>query len=77
MLKQKKTIAELLEEWKVNSDRFPQIEHIHTTEEKEAVYASFPTNMHASIRKALESRGYTFTKDKRSMLLQVGNHLQP
>ena len=57
MLKQKKTIAELLEEWKVNSDRFPQIEHIHTTEEKEAVYASFPTNMHASIRKALESRG--------------------
>ncbi len=57
MLKQKKTITELLDDWRVNSERFPQIEHIHTMEEKEAVYASFPSTMHPSIRKALESRG--------------------
>lgn len=41
----------------MDGNRFPQIEHIHTTEEKEAIFAPFPETMHPSIQKALKSRG--------------------
>lgn len=54
---EKKSIHQLLDAWKVDENRFPQIEHIHTTEEKEAIYAPFPSTMHQSIQKALKSRG--------------------
>lgn len=54
---EKKSIQQLLDEWKVDGNRFPQIEHIHTTEEKEAIFAPFPETMHPSIQKALKSRG--------------------
>ncbi|MER2071938.1 MAG: DEAD/DEAH box helicase [Psychrobacillus sp.] len=56
MLKNK-SIAELLDDWRIDNNRFPQIEHIHTVEEKEAVYAPFPHHMHPSITNALKNRG--------------------
>lgn len=54
---EKQSIHQLLDAWKVDENRFPQIERIHTTEEKEAIYAPFPETMHSSIQKALKSRG--------------------
>ena len=56
MLKNK-SIAELLDDWRIDNNRFPQIEHIHTVAEKEAVYAPFPHHMHPSITNALKKRG--------------------
>ncbi|MEK4245480.1 DEAD/DEAH box helicase [Psychrobacillus sp. FSL K6-2684] len=56
-MQKNKSIAELLENWRIDSNRHPQIEHIHTVEEKDAIYAPFPEKMHPSIKNALKGRG--------------------
>ncbi|WP_313890950.1 DEAD/DEAH box helicase [Psychrobacillus sp.] len=56
LLKQK-MIQQLLEDWKLDKNRNKSIVHVHTTDEKKAKYASFPENMHLSIKKALVKKG--------------------
>ncbi|PZX07671.1 DEAD/DEAH box helicase domain-containing protein [Psychrobacillus insolitus] len=56
LLKQQ-NIQELLDNWKLDKNRNPNIVHTHTTVEKPAKYAKFPLNMHPSLRQALISRG--------------------
>ena len=53
----KKSVRQLLDDWKIDENRNSRILHVHTTEEKAARYASFPEKMHPSIKKALTSRG--------------------
>lgn len=53
----KKSVRQLLDDWKIDENRNSRIMHVHTTEEKPARYASFPAKMHPSIKKALNSRG--------------------
>ncbi|MER2170684.1 MAG: DEAD/DEAH box helicase [Psychrobacillus psychrodurans] len=56
-MQKNKSVAELLDDWRIDNKRFPQIEHIHTVEEKDAIYAPFPEQMHPSITNALTKRG--------------------
>ncbi|MFF2752728.1 DEAD/DEAH box helicase [Psychrobacillus sp. NPDC058041] len=56
-LHKKKSIRQLLDDWKIDGNRNNRILHVHSTEEKQAKYAPFPDKMHVSIQKALISRG--------------------
>lgn len=56
-LYKKKSIRQLLDDWKIDENRNTKILHVHSTEEKQAKYASFPDNMHVSLQNALISRG--------------------
>ncbi|MBT2582078.1 DEAD/DEAH box helicase [Planococcus sp. ISL-109] len=53
----KKTIPEILEEWKVEPEMMERIYHWHTKQEKPASYADFPEAMHDSLKQALRKKG--------------------
>lgn len=53
----RKSVQQLLDDWKLDGNRNSRIVHVHTTEEKKAKYAPFPDQMHPSLQKALVSRG--------------------
>ncbi|MER2105866.1 MAG: DEAD/DEAH box helicase [Solibacillus sp.] len=56
MLSKKRTIQELLREWRYDEELQQNIAHWQTLEGQPARYADFP-NLHASIQKALHARG--------------------
>lgn len=53
----KKTIPEILAEWKVEPEMMERIYHWHTKSEKPASYADFPEAMHDSLKQALRKKG--------------------
>ncbi|WP_271852741.1 DEAD/DEAH box helicase [Planococcus maritimus] len=53
----KKTIPEILAEWKVEPEMMERIYHWHTKPEKPASYADFPEAMHESLKRALRKKG--------------------
>ena len=53
----RKTLPELMNEWKTEPDMMERIEHWHTKEEKPAKYADFPPEMHDSLKSALRKKG--------------------
>nr|WP_106778778.1 DEAD/DEAH box helicase [Lysinibacillus timonensis] len=57
LLNKKKTIDELIQQWKMDGDLKQNIYHWETIDGKPAQFAPFPQELHPSIRKALESRG--------------------
>lgn len=57
MLSKKRTLQELLREWRYDEELQQNIAHWHTLEGQAASYADFPQNLHASIKKALHARG--------------------
>ncbi|OXS76125.1 ATP-dependent helicase [Lysinibacillus sp. KCTC 33748] len=57
MLSKKRTISELLSEWRYDEELKERIVHWQTLEGREAKYAPFPANLHPSLVKALQSRG--------------------
>ena len=42
----RKSVQQLLDDWKLDGNRNSRIVHVHTTEEKQAKYAPFPDQMH-------------------------------
>ncbi|KGR79512.1 DEAD/DEAH box helicase [Ureibacillus manganicus] len=66
-LNKKKSVDELVQSWKNDSDIKKNILHIETIEEKPAHFASFPEKLHPSIKRALIERGisqlYTHQRD--------------
>ncbi len=57
MLSKKRTISELLHEWRYNEELKERILHWQTLEGRPASYAPFPENLHPSLVKALQARG--------------------
>lgn len=57
MLSKKRTINELLNEWRYDEELKERILHWQTLEGREAKYAPFPGNLHPSLVKALQARG--------------------
>ena len=57
MLSKKRTISELLNEWRYDEALKERILHWHTLEGREAKLAPFPKNLHPSLIKALHARG--------------------
>lgn len=53
----KKTLPQLMDEWKTEPDMMERIVHWHTKEEKPARYADFPEKMHDSLKAALRKKG--------------------
>lgn len=53
----RKTLPQLMEEWKTEPDMMERIVHWHTMKEKPAKYAEFPPEMHASLKEALHKKG--------------------
>ncbi|TWT01028.1 DEAD/DEAH box helicase [Planomicrobium sp. CPCC 101079] len=53
----RKTLPQLMAEWKTEPDMMERIVHWHTMEEKPANYAEFPPEMHASLKAALQKKG--------------------
>ena len=53
----RKTLPELMEEWKTEPDMMERIVHWHTRQEKPASYADFPPEMHDSLKAALRKKG--------------------
>lgn len=56
-MRTKKTIPEILAEWKVEPEMMERIYHWHTKQEKPASYADFPEAMHDSLKGALRKKG--------------------
>ncbi|KGR74175.1 DEAD/DEAH box helicase [Ureibacillus sinduriensis] len=57
MFNKKRSIDDLLTEWRFDEELKQNILHWHTLEARAAKYASFPEELHPSIKKALEARG--------------------
>lgn len=57
MIKKKRTIDELLQEWQYDEELKQNIVHISTLEGRPAQFCEFPKNLHPSIQKALKARG--------------------
>ncbi|HWK24729.1 MAG TPA: DEAD/DEAH box helicase [Ureibacillus sp.] len=57
MFNKKRSIDELLSEWRYDEELKQNILHWTTLEPRPAKYASFPNNLHPSIQKALVARG--------------------
>lgn len=57
MLSKKRSIAQLLNEWRFDEQLQENIAHWQTLEEQPASYAAFPEHLHPSIQKALRARG--------------------
>lgn len=57
MLSKKRTVSELLAEWRFDEELQQNIVSTHTIEATPAHYADFPGAMHPSIQKALHARG--------------------
>ncbi|QQP14135.1 DEAD/DEAH box helicase [Lysinibacillus agricola] len=57
MLSKKRTISELLNEWRYDEELKEHILHWQTLDGREAKYAPFPENLHPSLVKALQTRG--------------------
>lgn len=57
MIKKKRTIDELLQEWQYDEELKQNIVHISTLEGRPAQFCEFPKNLHPSIQKALKTRG--------------------
>ncbi|WKA53329.1 DEAD/DEAH box helicase [Planococcus shixiaomingii] len=53
----RKTLPQLMDEWKTEPDMMERIVHWHTMKEKPAKYADFPPEMHASLKEALRKKG--------------------
>ncbi|HSI67905.1 MAG TPA: DEAD/DEAH box helicase, partial [Planococcus sp. (in: firmicutes)] len=56
-MKKRKTLVQLMDEWKTEPDMMERIVHWHTRKEKPAVYADFPEMMHESLKNALLKKG--------------------
>lgn len=72
----KKTIPEILAEWKVEPEMMERIYHWHTKSEKPASYADFPEAMHDSLKQALRKKGIEqlYTHQRQAFdLAQAGN----
>ncbi|MBM7609332.1 DEAD/DEAH box helicase domain-containing protein [Lysinibacillus composti] len=67
MFSKKRSIDELLQEWRYDEELKQSIVHWQTLEGRPAQYAPFPEQLHPSIEKALQSRGieqlYTHQRD--------------
>ncbi|MGE7666012.1 DEAD/DEAH box helicase [Ureibacillus composti] len=67
MFSKKRSIDELLQEWRYDEELKQSIVHWQTLEGRPAQYAPFPKQLHPSIKKALQSRGieqlYTHQRD--------------
>ncbi|MFC4712309.1 DEAD/DEAH box helicase [Planococcus dechangensis] len=75
-MRTKKTIPEILAEWKVEPEMMERIYHWHTKEEKPASYADFPEAMHDSLKDALRKKGIEqlYTHQRQAFdLAQQGN----
>lgn len=74
MLSKKRTIDELLNEWKHDAELMENIVHWQTLEGQVASYAPFPNEMHPSIVKALHARGikqlYTHQREAFDLAMQ-------
>ena len=57
MIEKVKSVAELLQKWQYDPQMQERIQHWHTLEGKPANYKPLPSNLHPSIRKALQQRG--------------------
>ena len=57
MLSKKRTVSELLNEWRFDEELQQNIVSTHTVDATPAQYADFPDTLHPSIKKALEARG--------------------
>ncbi|MFJ7952740.1 DEAD/DEAH box helicase [Lysinibacillus sp. NPDC096418] len=57
MLSKKRTISELLDEWRYDEELKERIFHWHTLDGREARLAPFPDTLHPSLIKALHTRG--------------------
>lgn len=57
MLSKKRTVSELLNEWRFDEQLQQNIVSTHTVDATPAHYADFPDHLHPSIKKALEARG--------------------
>ncbi|MCM3316822.1 DEAD/DEAH box helicase [Rummeliibacillus stabekisii] len=57
MLNKKKNIQELLEEWQRSKEMQDRVEYVHTIPAKQADLVKLPSNLHPSLKKALEKRG--------------------
>ncbi|TWT28347.1 DEAD/DEAH box helicase [Planomicrobium sp. CPCC 101110] len=53
----RKTLPQLMNEWKTEPDMMERIVHWHTMKEKPAKYAEHPPQMHASLKEALRKKG--------------------
>lgn len=72
----KKTIPEILAEWKVEPEMMERIYHWHTKPEKPASHADFPEAMHDSLKQALRKKGIEqlYTHQRQAFdLAQAGN----
>lgn len=54
MLSKKRTISELLNEWRYDEELKERILHWQTLDGRQAKYAPFPENLHPSLGKALQ-----------------------
>ena len=57
MLSKKRTISELLNEWRYDEELKERIIHWHTIEGRDAKLVPFPLTLHSSLVKALHARG--------------------
>ncbi|WP_431029919.1 DEAD/DEAH box helicase [Lysinibacillus sp. LZ02] len=57
MFSKKKSISELLQSWQYDEELKQNIVHWHTLDGKAAEYAPFPSELHPSLKNALQSRG--------------------
>lgn len=57
MIGHKKGLTGVLDEWRSDAEMKDRIVHWHTTEEKAADFADFPSTLHPSIQQALVQRG--------------------
>ena len=57
MFSKKRTISQLLEEWRYDEQLKQNIQHWHTLDGQPAQYAQFPAELHPSIAKALRKKG--------------------
>jgi DEAD/DEAH box helicase domain-containing protein len=70
----RKTLPQLMNEWKTEPDMMERIVHWHTMEEKPAKYAEFPAGMHDSLKEALRKKGIEklYTHQREAFDLAIG-----
>ncbi|MBQ0139590.1 MAG: DEAD/DEAH box helicase [Kurthia sp.] len=59
MIRERKTVKELIEDWQSDPKMQSRVQHMKILPEIEAQYAEFPLHLHASIKKALATRKIT------------------
>lgn len=57
MIRERKTVKELIEQWQSDPKMQNRVQHVRVLPERPASYATFPKQLHLSIKKALQSRG--------------------